>query len=125
MRFEWYVVLALAGYIPGFVCLFLLRRSGSRAAREFASIRESLAARCEEFAGRDAALEGRQNALEISFQSTRDTLDPARLNRSSRAQVLQLFRSGRSADAAAAELGIARREARLLAKVADLLTIAG
>lgn len=125
MRFDSYALLALTACIPGFFCLYLILRFRAGTAREFQAIRELLSSHREELAGSDAALGARQEALEVSFQSTRETLDPARLNRSSRAQALQLFRSGRSAESAAAQLGIARREARLLAKVADVLTTAG
>ena len=122
MRLDSNVLLAFAGCIPGFICLYLIVRFRVGAAREFASIREAVSAQRDELSGSDAALAARQDALEVSFQSTRETPDPARLNRSGRAQALQFLRSGRSVESTAAELGIARREARLLAKVAAVLT---
>jgi hypothetical protein len=60
-------------------------------------------------------------SLERNAQSNAELLRDGRLGMPARARALGLLRSGMSADSAAAELGIARNDVRLLEKVALLL----
>jgi hypothetical protein len=55
------------------------------------------------------------------MQNTDEILRDGRMNRTSRAQAMRLLRSGVSPDTAAATLGVARREIKLLATVSQLL----
>ncbi|MDE3197497.1 MAG: hypothetical protein KGN84_14195 [Acidobacteriota bacterium] len=93
--------------------------------RAVAAMQRDAAAQRKETHERYERVTARQDSIEASLQSARETLDPARLNRSTRSQALQLLRAGRPAGEAAAALGIARREAVLLSKVAGLLASAG
>ncbi|MGD1070105.1 MAG: hypothetical protein ABSB15_08180 [Bryobacteraceae bacterium] len=60
-------------------------------------------------------------ALELNMQNRNEILREGRLNRTGRAQAMRLLRSGVSPDTAAATLGVARREIKLLATVSRLL----
>jgi hypothetical protein len=55
-------------------------------------------------------------------QSNLEMLRDGRLGMPARARALQMLRSGMAAETAAAELGLARNEVQLLAKVAAILT---
>lgn len=59
--------------------------------------------------------------LEEGVGSLRAAPKAGGLNRSTRAQAMQLLRAGHSADAAASSLGIGRREMRLLERVSQTL----
>jgi hypothetical protein len=102
------------------LALFWRQRTG--AADEARNLRDELHKECGHCAEQLSGLKRDFEALELSFQSTREVLNPRRLNRSSRAQALQLLRTGVAADTAASTLGIAKREIRLLARVARILS---
>lgn len=59
--------------------------------------------------------------LEEGMGALRQAPKSGGLNRSTRAQAMQMLRSGHSADAAASSLGIGRREMRLLERVSQTL----
>ena len=59
--------------------------------------------------------------LEEGIGALRQAPKAGGLNRSVRAQAMQMLRSGQSADAAASSLGICRREMRLLERVSQTL----
>jgi len=58
---------------------------------------------------------------ESNAQASLELLRDGRLGMAARARALRMLRSGMAADTAAAELGLARNEIRLLEKVAILL----
>ena len=60
-------------------------------------------------------------AAERTAQASAELLGDGRLAMPTRARALQMLRSGMAADTAAVELGLARSDVRLLAKVGSLL----
>ena len=68
------------------------------------------------------AVAERLDASELSAQSSAELLQDGRLSLPARPRALRMIRSGMAPDSIAAELGLARAEMRLLAKVATLLS---
>lgn len=94
-------------------------------ARDVAGLRNALAT-CEK--GRETEiLEMRQclSALETGMATAQDALREGRLNRSVRAQALQMLRGGATAETVAGRCGMAVSEARLLTRVGEILSVGG
>ena len=112
--------------LPGF-CIALWeiarrhRRSNDSDLARIREVIDSNRTSCVEDCG---ALSRNLEALQASMQTADDLLRGGRLSNSCRAQALQLLRAGIAPDTAAATLGLARVEMRLLAKVSRLLTAA-
>ena len=115
-------IVGLAGCLAALFSLLALRRYHAIASCESTRLRsefERLEALCR---GQTDSLRRDFTALELSLQNTDEILREGRLNGTSRAQAMRLLRSGMSPDTAAATLGLAQREVKLLAAVAQLLT---
>jgi hypothetical protein len=115
-------MVGLAGCLAALFSLLALRRYHAIASCESARLRcefERLEALCR---GQTDSLRRDFTALELSMQNTDEILREGRLYGTSRAQAMRLLRSGMSPDTAAATLGMAQREVKLLAAVAQLLT---
>jgi hypothetical protein len=108
-------MVGLAGCLAALFSLLALRRYHSIASCESARLRS-------EFERLEALFRRDFTALELSLQNTGEMLREGRLHGTSRAQAMRLLRSGMSPETAAATLGMAQREVKLLAAVAQLLT---
>jgi hypothetical protein len=111
----------MAGLLMALTCVVLWRqqhRLAARSRQDFAAMLQQHQAECVEkigLLGRNVA------ALETSAQNI-ENLGQAALTRSRRSQAIQLLRSGMSPETAASNLGIARREMRLIARVSSILS---
>jgi hypothetical protein len=112
----------LAGCAAAIVSLLELRRYRQRAEHAATLLRGEVERQQNAFTEQFAALTQGFSALELNMQNTEEMLREGRLNRSTRAQALQLLRQGVAPDTAAATLGLAKREMRLLARVSRLLS---
>ncbi len=122
------LIAGVAGCLAALFSLLAVRRCHLRASRdssrlshEFESAQALLAGRQTLFSEEIAGLRHALSTLEIGMQNTDEILRDGRMNRTSRAQAMRLLRSGVSPDTAAATLGVARREIKLLATVSQLL----
>jgi hypothetical protein len=122
------LIAGVAGCLAALFSLLAVRRCHLRASRdssrlshEFESAQALLAGRQALFSEEIAELRHALSTLEIGMQNTDEILRDGRMNRTSRAQAMRLLRSGVSPDTAAATLGVARREIKLLATVSQLL----
>jgi hypothetical protein len=116
------LIAGVAGILIALVCLFLLRQQRACIERQYQEVTSVNRQHSAECSGKIDALEGSRAALEISAQ-TIEHPGRAGMMLSKRSQAMQLLRSGMSPDNAAAKLGIARREMRLIAKVSDILSL--
>jgi hypothetical protein len=111
----------ITGILMAAACLVLWRkyqRTTESRHQELAASLEQHRAECVEKMdqlGRNLAV------LETSAQNI-ENLGEAALTRSRRSHAMQLLRSGMSPETAAASLGIARREMRLIARVSSILS---
>jgi hypothetical protein len=115
------LIAGLSGMVAATACFVLLRASRVSAERqngEFTALLRQHQADCSakmDQLGRNLAV------LESSGQMI-EHLGRTELTRSRRSQAMQLLRSGMSVDTAAAKLGIARREMRLIDTVSKILS---
>jgi hypothetical protein len=113
---------AAAGLMAGMLSVWLHRRTVAAWRREAAVWRrevEELRAAC--FA--ETARVGKElEAWKRESQAAADAVCDGRLSASTRSRAMRMLRAGVTPAAAAAELGIARSEARLLKEVAAALT---
>jgi hypothetical protein len=125
MRFETgiatVVVMSCAALFLVSLSMLLQWRGRSRSLRELAALRA-------EMESQKAASTQMLTDLRRGFEGLEETVrtppEPPRaggLNRSERAQALQLLRSGMSPESAAAALGMGRREMRLLERVSQTI----
>ena len=117
-----------AALLLGIVSLLVTLRQGwlrARGMREMVGIQDSLREEMQDghrqYQGeigevREILAEAEKNA-QVNLELLRD----GRLGMPARARALRMLRSGMSAETAAAELGLARNEVRLLEKVSVLL----
>jgi hypothetical protein len=96
-------------------------RDSSRMSEDFERRQTLVADRQELLSQEIAGLRSGISTLESSMQNTGELLRDGRMNGTSRAQAMRLLRSGVTPDTAAATLGVARREIKLLATVSQLL----
>jgi hypothetical protein len=122
------LIAGVAGCLAALFSLLAVRRCHLRASRDTGRLSLELERGQAFLAGQQALfseeLAGLRHALstlELSMQNTDEILRDGRMNRTSRAQAMRLLRSGVSPDTAAATLGVARREIKLLATVSQLL----
>ena len=103
------------------VCLFALWRITARLGRTQKELQSTVGhnqAACLERIGQVGQS---VESLELSGQSTGDAIARV-MNRSLRSQATHLLRSGMMPDTVALTLGVAKREARLIADVTNVLT---
>ncbi len=121
-----------AGLLVGVFALLVSWRQGclrARGMRETAEIQESLQKSLREEVehgrlqcqGEIAEVRETLAEAEKNAQANLELLRDGRLGMPARARALRMLRSGMSAETAAAELGLARNEVQLLAKVSILL----
>jgi hypothetical protein len=117
--------MALAGaaglsflFVPSAAVQWRRRR---RNRRELADLREAIER--QQMASLEMFSEVHRSVamLEEGLRGVRETPKAGVLNRSARAQALQLLRSGLSAETAGPSLGIGKREMRLLERVSQTL----
>jgi hypothetical protein len=68
-------------------------------------------------------LRGTFSTIETGIVSSRESLSDGRLNLSMRSQALQMLRTGSSPETVASSLGMAASEAKLLARIGQILTV--
>ena len=117
------LVTGVAGCLAAVFCLLALRRARADFDLEVAHVQEEQGRSQAACSARIDELKREFQALCLSMQNTDELMREGRLSRSSRAQAMQLLRSGVSPDTAASTLGIAKREMHLLAKVLASLSI--
>jgi hypothetical protein len=118
----WGLVAGLAGILTALVCWSLLRKrcaSVEKGHKDTVSLNNQ---RWTECSGRIDQLDRNVELLELSAQNI-EHVGRIGLMRSQRSQAMHLLRSGMSPDSAAANLGIARREMRLISKVSNILSL--
>jgi len=127
--------MAAAGLLTGIACLALIwwqsriRARGLRKIVEMFDIqerqqkswREGMQLGLTGCRGEIAEIRDNLTEAEKNSQANIDLLRDGRLGMPARARALRMLRSGVSAETAAAELGLARNEVQLLAKVSVLL----
>lgn len=115
------LIAGVTGILTAIACLVLWRkhhRSAVRRHQELAALLEQHQTECcgkFDLLGRNVA------ALESSAQNI-ERLGRGALTQSRRSQAMQLLRSGISPETAASNLGIARREMQLIARVSSILS---
>jgi hypothetical protein len=114
-------IAGVAGCLAALSALLAARRYHLIATREAARLSNEFERRQALCSEQITGLRKDLSALELSLRNTDELLREGRLNRTSRAQAMRLLRSGVSPDTAAATLGLAKREIRLLATVSQLL----
>jgi hypothetical protein len=92
-------------------------RGRVRHRRDLDELRATFERQHSESAETASALRGKFDALEKAALTPPEPPAAGSLNRSARAQALQMLRTGISSDTAAASLGVAKREMRLLERV--------
>jgi HAMP domain-containing protein len=113
--------LGAAGLIAGIVSVFAIWRQQSVHTRDNTRLREETDRRHHECLAQICQVREEMEASETNAQSSLELLRDGRLGMPARARALQMLRSGMAAETAATELGLARNEVQLLAKVAALL----
>ena len=114
-------VAAAAGLIAGILSVFLGWRQRCAQGRDTRHLREELDRGRRECLRQIGQLRTEMEESEKNAQSNVELLRDGRLGMPARARALQMLRSGMAAETAAAELGLARNEVQLLAKVAAIL----
>lgn len=114
-----------AGLLAGIVSLVLNWRQGSVQARRMELLRDEMDRSYRDCVRRIGVVGESVETSEKSAQSSLELLRDGRLGMAARARALRMLRSGVAADTAAAELGLARNEVRLLEKVAIVMAPRG
>jgi hypothetical protein len=117
------ILTGVAGCLAAVFCLLALRKSRSDFALEASRVRGECDRSQVACLDQLAELKVEFATLELSMQNTEELLWEGRLNRTSRAQAMQLMRTGVSPETAASTLRIAKREMNLLSKVLRSLSI--
>jgi hypothetical protein len=112
---------AAAGFLAGIVSLVLNWLQGRAQARRMERLRDEMDRSYRDCVRRIGVVGESLEMSEKNAQSSLELLRDGRLGMAARARALRMLRSGVTADTAAAELGLARNEVRLLEKVAIVL----
>jgi hypothetical protein len=106
-----------AGILPALFALVWTARQRKASGREAEALRKSFEREQMVCLEMFTDVHRKISTFEEGLASLRQMPRAGGLNRSTRAQAMQLLRSGQTADAAASSLGIGRREMRLLERV--------
>ena len=114
-------ILAVAGLLSGIAGLFLSWRQRTAQRRDAACLRNDIHSGLRECQRQMKDLTTELDASELNAQLRPELLRDGRIGAPARSRALGLLRSGVSPDTAAVELGLAKTEVRLLAKIGAVL----